>query len=136
MWLLGLFFSLCIILDLQNGNFPMFCLFHDYGFYWIQDIYQDNFNNTMKLEGVFSRSRGLLCQVFLHELLIWLLAKPISINTEIAKRRVQDTKLIFVKLMLKIHSSELSTSKLRLRVVVSGIFLNLRNNYLYEFSTK
>lgn len=90
----------------------------------------------MKLEGVFSRSRGLLCQVFLHELLIWLLAKPISINTEIAKRRVQDTKLIFVKLMLKIHSSELSTSKLRLRVVVSGIFLSLRNNYLYEFSTK
>ena len=58
----------------------------------------------MKLERVLSRSRGLLCHVFLHELLIWFLAKPISINTEIAKRRIQETKLIFVRLMLKTHS--------------------------------
>ena len=57
----------------------------------------------MKVERVLRRSRGVLCQVFLHELLIWFLAKPISINTEISGRRVQHTKFIFVRLMWKTH---------------------------------
>lgn len=62
----------------------------------------------MEVDGVPSRGGVLLCQVFLHELLIWFLAKPISINTEIAKRSIQDTKLIFVSLMLKTDSAQVN----------------------------
>lgn len=58
----------------------------------------------LNVEGILNRRSVLLCQGFLCELPIWLLAKSISINTEIARRRIQDTKLIFVRLELKAHS--------------------------------